>query len=177
MRKLSALLFLLLASPALAQSLPGGDSNAPIEINADRLEVVQPEQKAIFSGNVEATQGKIKLNSDRMTVFYRPAGEGGGQSGVSRIEVAGNVKMNTPTEFASGDRGVYNVDNKQILVFGNVLLRRDKNVLNGDRLEYNLQTGRSLLTSGDTGAPVGATTGATSGGGRVKGVFIPKAKE
>lgn len=163
----------LLSVPAYGQSLAGGNSNAPIEINADRLEVVQSDQKAIFSGNVEATQDKIKLNSDRMTVFYRPAGEEGGQSGVSRIEVAGNVKMNTPTESASGDQGVYNVDNKQILMFGNVLLRRDKNVLNGQRLEYNLETGRSLLTSGDAGAPVG-NEGST---GRVKGVFIPKAKE
>lgn len=165
-------LLLSLASPVLAQSL-SADSNQPIEINADRLEVVQPEQKAIFSGNVMATQGKVKLTSDRMTVFYRPAGGGEAQSGVSRIEVAGNVQMNTPAESASGDRGVYNVDNKQILVFGNVMLRRDKNVLKGERLEYNLTTGRSLLTAGDSGAPVDAQQGS----GRVKGVFIPKAKE
>ena len=169
---LVALLFLGTV-PAHAQSLPGGDSGQPIEINADRLEVVQPEQKAIFSGNVVATQGKVKLTSERMTVFYRPASNGGAQSGVSRIEVAGNVNMTTPTESASGDQGVYNVDNKQILVFGNVTLRRDKNVLKGERMEYNLQTGRSLLTAGDAGAPVNAT----NGGGRVKGVFIPKGKE
>jgi lipopolysaccharide export system protein LptA len=170
--KIFAFLLFFLAAPALGQNL-SADSSEPIEINADRLEVVQPEQKAIFSGNVTATQGKVKLNSDRMTVFYRPAGEGAEQSGVSRIEVAGNVQMNTPAESASGDRGVYNVDNKQILVFGNVTLRRDKNVLNGERLEYNLVTGRSLLTAGDTGAPVEAKQGT----GRVKGVFIPKAKE
>jgi lipopolysaccharide export system protein LptA len=173
MRHSCTVLFLLFfALPVVAQSLQP-DSNQPIEINADRLEVVQPEQKAIFSGNVMATQGNVKLTSERMIVFYRPAGQGGGESGVSRIEVIGNVEMHTPTEAASGDRGVYNVDNKQILVFGNVLLRRDKNVLKGERLEYNLVSGRSLLTAGDTGAPVSAEQGS----GRVKGVFIPKAKE
>ena len=165
-----------MSNPVFAQNLTA-DSKQPIEINADRLEVVQQEQKAIFSGNVVATQGKVKLTSDRMTVFYRPSSDSGAQSGVSRIEVAGNVAMATPAESATGKQGVYNVDQKQILLFGDVVLRRDKNVLNGQRLEYNLQTGRSLLTSGEAGAPVSNAPNTPQPTGRVKGVFIPKAKE
>lgn len=172
MRKLLSLLLLLCAMPVMAQT-KSDDSSQPIEINSDRLEVVQPEQKAIFSGNVVAVQGKVTLKSDRMTVFYRSSGDSGGQSGVSRIEVLGNVDMTTPTETVTGNQGFYNVDAKQILVFGDVTLRRDKNVLKGQRLEYNLVTSRSLLTAGDVGSPV---TG-TGNGGRVKGVFIPKGKE
>src|SRR3954471_848520 len=89
------------------------DTKKPIDITSDKLEVLQDESKAIFSGNVLAVQGDMKLKSDSMTVHYRKgAGNGGGdkRDAVSKIDVSGNVFLTTTQETASGNSGTYDVD-------------------------------------------------------------------
>ena len=62
----------LAAAPAGAQEGPFGgfkhDSKAPIEITSDSLEVRQAEQVAVFSGEVVAGQGTLRLTADKVTV-------------------------------------------------------------------------------------------------------------
>lgn len=162
--------FCLLCFPAYAQlaSSGFGSGDEPIEITADQLEIVQPNQVAVFRGNVEAIQGNVRLKSNSMTVYYRSADQRKSNMGaVAKIEVIGNVLLATPQESAQGARGVYHVDSKQIQLIGNVVLRRGQNILKGDRLDYDLRTQKSLLSSAPSTVP-----GAPSGG-RVKGVFIP----
>ena len=49
------------------------DPSLPIEITADSLEVLQRDQVAVFSGNVDAVQGAFVLSADRVRVHYRNA--------------------------------------------------------------------------------------------------------
>jgi len=148
----------------------GGDQ--PIEISADQLEIVQPNQKAIFRGNVVAVQGGVTLRAATMTVYYRDASQrSGGMGAVSKIEVDQNVTLTTPQESAKATKGVYDVDREQVSLLGNVLLTRGQNVLKGDRLDYNLKSQKSLLTS----VP-GINAQGAPAGGRVRGVFMPNAK-
>lgn len=158
-----------------AQSKLSGDQ--PIEIVSDALEVLQNEKKAIFTGNVIATQGDINMRADKMIVFYRetsdsaPASSAGGSDsmgkGIYRIESEGSVIFTSPTETAQGDKAVYLVDTDTIDLLGNVFLTRDKNVLKGTKLVYNLQTGRSVLTGGASSGTKGV---------RVRGLFVPGEK-
>src|SRR5690606_21662694 len=112
-----------------------------IEVTADSLEVLQLDRRAVFRGNVVAVQGQVRLRSDVMIVTYRQGDERTqGENTISRLDVDGNVFMTTPEETAKGDKGVYNVDKKEIVLQGNIALTRQKNVLKGDRLEYNLAT-------------------------------------
>lgn len=160
---------LLLPQTVLAQELSNYDTDQPIEITADSLEVIQPQKKAIFKGRVLAKQGSVNLKADRMTVFYSEGGnKESGANAISKIEVDGNVFLATSTETAKGTKGVYDVTKKEIRLTGDVVLTREKNVLNGSSLVYNLASGKSLLTGGVSGS-----TGETSGG-RVRGLFIPK---
>lgn len=155
------LALLLLAGPAAAQSTRDMlDSDQPIEINADSLEVQQNEQLAVFRGNVDATQGRIKLRADELRVHYADAQQGAeGVSGsIRRIDAVGNVFIWSPTETAQGDIGVYEVDRKVITLTGQVVLTRGQNVLRGQRLVMNTATGVSKIDAG---------------GGRVKGLFVP----
>lgn len=154
----------------------------PIEIVSDTLEVIQAEKRAIFTGNVIATQGKIHMKSDRMVVHYRdeegkaaptaaPAPEPDSSAigkGIYRINADGHVFFSSPTETAQGDRAIYTVDDDTIQLFGNVLLTRANNVLKGTTLVYNLKTGRSLLT----GQAI-----SQGGTGRVRGLFVPEEKK
>jgi lipopolysaccharide export system protein LptA len=145
------------------------DSDKPIEITADTLEVNQNRSLATFKGRVDAVQGTIRLRSDQLTVHYRDNKEKPDQPGISKIEADGNVFISTPRETAQGARGVYDVDRSRIDLFGSVVLTQGENLVRGERLEMNLATGESKITGG-TGA------GQSDGSGRVKGLFVPEKK-
>lgn len=157
---------LIFASNAMAQSF---DGKAPIEIASDNLEVVQAENKAIFTGNVIAKQATTTMRAAKMVVFYHGSGSDGSAmgEGIYRIESSGNVVFTTPAETAQGDTAIYHVETDTIDLIGNVTLTREKNILKGTKLNYNFATGRSVLTGGAS---------ASQGGGRVRGLFIPKAE-
>lgn len=174
-----SLLILLVAASAQAQNLGGThDSDQPIEITADALEVLQKDSVAVFSGNVVAVQGKMKLTSNKMTVHYRNAEQskgGGGAQGVSRIEVEGNVFLATPDESAKSRTGVYDVDASQINLRDDVVLTRGENVVKGSFLTYDLVSGKSKITG--AGVTVNPQTGKTEGQkGRVRGLFVPESQ-
>lgn len=166
---------MVIGSHASAQNVSAKLSkDAPIEIASDTLEVLQNEHKAIFIGNVIATQGNINMRAEKMTVFYREEQSGQPEEaeavpqaalgkGIYRIESVGKVFFTTPEETAQGDTAIYNVDIDTIDLQNNVYLTRGKNVLKGTKLVYNLGTGRSVLTGGISSQP----------GGRVRGLFVP----
>ena len=173
---------LLSAGAGFAQNSPiAMDSKEPIEVASDTLEVLQSEKQAIFTGNVIATQGKIKMRGATMTIFYRESSPGGAEApaaaaaadtsdalgkGIYRIEAEGNVIFTTPTEIAEGRKAVYDVDAQTITLNEDVTLTRGKNILKGTAMTYNLATGRSVLSS----------AGAAPGTGRVRGLFVPEEK-
>ncbi len=156
----------------MAQSaLTGGsfDTNQPIEITADSLEVQQANQIAIFEGNVQVVQGEIRMRAAKLMVHYadKNQSESGEPANIRQIDALGDVFLSSPRETAQGDKGVYDVTNKQIDLQGNVVLTQGKNVLRGNTLTLNLITGKSRVEGG------GATDGNT---GRVKGIFVPEKK-
>ena len=122
------------------------DTALPIEIEADKLLVMQEDTVAVFAGNVEAKQGSINLRSDEMKVHYRPKAEQSEDlNAVERIDVKGNVFLSTPQETASGDKGYFNVDESIIVLTGDVVLTQKETIIKGDNLYYNMVTGRSEI--------------------------------
>jgi len=152
-----------LSGPGLAQGL---SADEPIEINADSLQVRREERLAIFNGNVDVVQGELRLKADRLSVHYREGGDKSAaatiQGAISQLDAEGNVFVSSPRETAQGQRGTYDVVNRQITLAGDVVLTRGQNVLRGARLVMNLATGVSTMESG------------TEVGGRVRGLFVPE---
>lgn len=175
-RGLAAALTLLVAFAGGAlgqgQSAPGHDASQPIEINADRLEIQRDRRIAIFSGNVDAVQGEMRLRADILAVHYRnDKGGGAGAEAnlgatISRIDATGNVFISSPSETVQGRQGVYDVERGVIVLTGSVVLTRGENVIRGERLVLDLASGRSRMESA---APGGQ-------GGRVRALFAPPAK-
>jgi lipopolysaccharide export system protein LptA len=163
-------LLLLAAVGAGAQSLTGKqDSDQPIEIVADNLEVMRDQHVAVFRGNVNATQGNLRLKADELTVHYKGSKQGGSgdiAGSISRIEAAGGVFISSPTETARGESGVYDIDRREISLSGKVVLTRGDNVISGQHLVMNMQTGRSRIDGGEPGSPGGQA--------RVHSIFVPK---
>lgn len=171
---LIALLPALTAFPAFAQDVKL-DTKQPIEITADSLEVSQNEQLAVFSGNVVAVQGKMRLTSDRMDVHYRSGEQVKGEAqAVSRIKVTGNVFMSTPMETARSLNGLYDVDANMLTLNGDVVLTRGENIVKGDALQYDLASGKSKIVG--AGVTTGNSVEGAEGGkpGRVRGLFVPE---
>ncbi len=155
---------LLATLPARAQGLAAADSRAPIEIVADSLVVRQDERLAVFSGNVDATQGERSLRADELKVFYAEERSGGGQ-GIRRIEATGRVLVAEPGQTAQGDRGVYDPVAGRIQLDGNVVLTRGDNVVRGGQLEMDLVTGTAVVRAARPGGPPGE---------RVRALFVPQ---
>ena len=153
------------ASAAFAQSrepvsaLKGHDSNAPVDVNADRIEVQDRADRAIFVGNVHVKQAELTLDTQRLTVAY--SSDGGVQ--IRRLDAAGGVTVRSPSETAKGDFGIYDLDRKLITLIGNVELTRQNDRVSGARLVIDLDSGRAVV---DGGPP-----GVNQSGGRVTGHF------
>ena len=156
----------LAVGPALAQTsaLKGHNSDAPVDVAADRIEVQDRADRAIFSGNVVVRQADLTLTAARLTVAYSSSG------GVElrRIDATGGVTVRSPSETARGDVAIYDLQRRIITLIGSVsLVQRDARV-NGGRLTIDLDSGRAVM---DGGGPAGVT----NAGGRVTGTFpVPK---
>lgn len=150
---------LLALAPATGQNsaLKGHNTNAPVDVAADRVEVQDRADRAVFSGNVVVRQAELTLTAARITVAYSNSGN----VQVRRIDASGGVNVTSPSERARGDFGIYDVDRKIITLIGGVSLVREGNRVNGGRLVIDLDSGRAVMD-----AP-----GGSASGGRVTGTF------
>jgi len=159
------------ASAAFAQvkqeqpisALKGHNSNAPVDVTADRIEVQDRADRAIFAGNVHVKQDELTLDTTRLTVAYSGGAQTSGGVQIRRLDAAGGVTVRSPSEVAKGDFGIYDLDKKLITLIGSVQLNRGDNQLNGSRLVIDLDSGRAVV---DGGPP-----GVNQSGGRVTGHF------
>ncbi|HEV2746669.1 MAG TPA: LptA/OstA family protein [Allosphingosinicella sp.] len=142
-------------------ALRGHNTNAPVDVAADRIEVQDRADRAIFSGNVQVRQAELTLNAARLTVAYSDAG--GIQ--IQRLDASGGVTLRSPSETARGQFAVYDLNDRIITLVGGVTLTRGDSRVQGGRLVLDLNSGRAVM---DGGGPAGT---AQSDSGRVTGTF------
>lgn len=159
MSGMARLRFLLLV-PALAAVAPasgqqssgraGFNSNAPVDVEADRIEVQDRADRAIFSGNVVARQGNMTMNAARLTVAYTNT------SGVDvqRLEASGGVVLRTPSETARGNFAIYDVNRRIVTLTGGVHLTQGQNRVQGGRLVLDLNSHRAVMDGGGSSGRV-----------------------
>ena len=144
-------------------ALKGHNSDAPIDVAADRIEVQDRADRAIFAGNVRVRQATLALDTERLTVSY----SSGGGIQIRRLDAAGGVVVRSPSETARVNFGIYDLDKRLITLVGAVQLNRGGSQIMGSRLVIDLDSGRAVI---DGGAP-----GVGQSGGRVTGHFtVPK---
>jgi lipopolysaccharide export system protein LptA len=154
----------------VASALKGHNTNAPVDVSSKRIEVQDRADRAMFVGDVHATQGDLSLDTQRLTVAYSTGQANGSKVQINRLDAAGGVVVRSPSETAKGDFGIYDLDHKLITVLGNVQLNQGGNQVNGSRLVIDLDSGRAVI---DGGPP-----GMNQTGGRVVGHFtVPQRKQ
>lgn len=166
---LAAILSAALAAtqPATGQggssALKGHDTDAPVDVAADRIEVQDRADRAIFSGNVQVRQGNLQMSAARLTITYANA------SGIQlqRLEASGGVTLRSPSETARSQFAIYDTARRLVTMIGGVVLTRSDANVRGGRLVIDLDTGRAVMDGGASGAPGQA--------GRVTGRFtVPR---
>ena len=152
-----------ISAPAAAQlagtsALSGMDSRAPIDVDADRIEVLDQQNQAIFSGNVRVRQASLTLEANRIKIAYsRPPK---GDPVIQRLDADGKVKLTTPSERATARFAIYDVDKRILTLIGDVVLTRGTSNARGNRLVINLANGRTTLDgSSSSGQPGTRVTG------------------
>lgn len=161
---IAALLALLLAVPASAQTFEtgfadfGSDNSAPIEIEADALEVQDRQNVAVFTGNVTVTQEDAALQTSRLVVHYAESALPDGENPtavpptpqnqrISRLEADGKVVITADGQSATGDTGTIDFDGRTLRLAGNVTLSQNGNVVTGETLTVDLNTGVARVES------------------------------
>lgn len=156
--------------PALGQgavsALRGHNTDAPVNFAADRIEVQDRADRAVFSGNVVAQQAELTMNAARVTVAF----SSGSNVEIQRIDASGGVTVRSPSETARGQFAIYDVRSRLITLLGGVTLVRGDSRVNGGRLVLDLNTGRAVMDGGGARAAGPAGT-STAPGGRVTGTF------
>ena len=163
------------AGPAAAQLAQNSD--APVDITADELEVVNAQCLAIYRGGAEALQDTVRLRANVLKIYYKPGTgsprSGGGVGGncgneLDRMEAQGDVYYVTPQQRVHGDNAVYQAGSTTITITGDVVAARGQDVLKGSKLVINTKTGDAQMQSGAKGR---------NKPGRVRTVLYPKQQQ
>jgi lipopolysaccharide export system protein LptA len=147
-----------------------GSSKEPIKIDADRLDVYDKEQRAVFKGDVVAVQGETTIRCTTMTVFYerqsqkgqppQPASQASQNDSIKQIDCAGPVTVVSKDQVATSDNATFDRAANKVTLIGNAVLSQCENVTRGERIVYDLNTQVANVE--------------TKPGGRVQALFVPK---
>lgn len=172
---------------------------APIDLNADALEVDDQRKRAVFRGDVDATQDGFKIRCAELTAHYK--GEAGlvdaasmgtepsegkkPASELTRLEARKDVRVTSKDgQSATGDWADYDAKSNKITMGGNVVLSRGKNMVRGTRLLIDMTTGESKIDTAPQNTVAAPSGGgwvtkqpaepAAEGKGRASAVFFPQ---
>jgi lipopolysaccharide export system protein LptA len=137
---------------AASAQLASVDSDAPIDITGDRLEV--ENDVATFLGNVRAVQGPAILTAERLVADLDDKGS------FTKIRAQGTVRYSNGKEAITGARALFDDIARTITISENVVVTQGEQVMTGGELIYWIDTGKILFT-----APEGK---------RIRGIFYAK---
>ncbi len=138
------------------------ETDAPISIEADRLDIDDNKKTAIFKGNVIAGQDGFAIRSRELQITYSGGGGNGSTMGskVTRVQARHKVLITSrDNQSTSSDWADFDVAKNQIVIGGNVVLTQGDNILKCGTMNIDLNSGRTRCNTRD---------------GRVRGVFSPK---
>ena len=143
---LVAAIALLPCRAVLAQGIDMSHGG-PIEITSSQgMEWRQEQQEVIARGDARAVRGDVTVTADKLVAFYRKKGSAQsaplsasqqaaqdapkiasatgvdtGDNEIYRLEAIGHVNIYTPTDHATADRAVYDIDQAVLVLTGHDL--------------------------------------------------------
>ncbi|APE29827.1 lipopolysaccharide transport periplasmic protein LptA [Halomonas aestuarii] len=127
---------LLGSAPALALE---GDASAPIEVEANQLDLDDRAGTAVYTGNVEIRQGSMQLTGDRVEIVRNDEGELSRATATGeRAYIEQKPAPDEPLVRGWGRTVVYHVADRRIELIDRAELHKDGDTFDGGYLEYFL---------------------------------------
>lgn len=146
----SLLVVVLLALTGVhVQAMPEFGQKTPIHIEADKMTSVEKTRAVVFSGNVKAIQGELRINSDEMTVYHNEAD--GTQANaqapptIKKMHAKGHVEIIQDDFVATGDAAEYFSETGKVIIIGNAKIIQNNNMVTGYRVEIDLGKGSTVI--------------------------------
>lgn len=168
----SVILFLFLC---FAGGLAWAD-DPPIHVEADRMTSTEKNNSVVFTGEVDAKQGDVRIRSDVMTVYYTPKEKESAKSKkettktssqqVEKLISTGNVEITRADWLGTSKKMIYLAKERQVILTGNAKAWQGQNMVSGEKIIYYIDEGRSEVI-GTTSTTVGDTQGTKKKSGRV----------
>lgn len=132
----------------LLSSMPDAGLLArPLEVSADKLELINKEGRAIYTGRAKALRDTTTVTCDTLTVFYAAGRE------VSRITADGNVVAVDKDRTATGEHANYDNLTGILVVDGNPKARMGQRTVKGDVVTFTTGLDKVEITKAKTVAP------------------------
>src|SRR6185295_12571978 len=147
------------------------DSDKPVNLEADRVDLDDAKKEAVFVGNVTLTQGTLSIRADKIIVKQDAAGF---QYGIAYGKPAHfRQKREGYDEYIEGfsERLEYDGKADKVQMFTNARIQRGGDEVRGDYISYNAVTEYFQVIGGAKSA---SPTGNSEG--RVHAVIQPKPK-
>ncbi len=141
----------------------GMGGKGPVTVTSKTLEYDYKRNVVTYRGDVQASQGKVRLRSDELVVrLVGSSGtdDDGGRMTLQQVIAAGGVRIDQGTRWATGGRAVFDQEKRTFVLTENPVLHDGPNEIAGDRVVVYLDQDRSVVEGGQ---------------GRVKAVLFPDA--
>lgn len=117
------------------------DTGLPVEVTAESLSVNQSDGSAVFEGDVDISQGDMRMTANKVNVYYLAD-----NSGIDKLVAEGNVLLVQGPDAAEADEAVYSIDTGDVVMTGNVTVNQAATTISADRMVLNLQNNTARMT-------------------------------
>ena len=150
-------------------------AEAPIHVESNRMTSTEKSNSVVFTGDVDAKQGDVRIRSDEMTVFYNqlesptkqpkdkkkapPQAEKKTTQQVEKLICTGNVEVTRGEWLGTAKKMLYLSKERQVILTENAKAWQGQNMVSGDKIIYYLDEGRSEVIGGSKATTAGETDG------------------
>ena len=160
--------------PLFVGVAPSPAVDNPIYVEADQMSSTAETDTVLFTGNVDAKQGDLRILSDEMTVYYddpETPEDKKVPDTTQRIEkliCIGNVEITREDWLGTSEHMTYFADSRQVILTGNAKAWQGQNMVTGEKIIYYMDEGRSEVVGGAAVTAGSDDKKTEEKGGRVK---------
>lgn len=111
----------------------------PVYITADWMEVDQKQNTITYKGRVVAIQNDMTMRSETLTAYYDPE-----MKQMKQIVAEGKVNATQGNRVATGNKAVFDDQNKTVTLTGSPVMRQGNSQVSGAKVVYYVDKDKAI---------------------------------